>query len=281
MKEDMFRKGWVVSVIIMLIGIGVAPIVNANVNRILPTTKNNGEIEEGDFVEVTCQVSTLKGAKQVVKHISKDKLDKITNLANDVNALLDGKNSVIDLRDKISALAVELKSVDLLPQRMNIDDVVDLMMNSLVRSKQLSNPLEKLLNKRQINNDDKRNSFNFIFGVGKKLCYGINILRHEYIEKLLDLLYQSDIIPYKTLSNIIAFIYLRPKMLFGLGAVGFLMGNASVTTVGLRGIKRAYGEVPVIVLVGFLGLKFSTRRIGFIFGFSLFSDMIVIPDESR
>ena len=280
MKEDMFRKGWVVSVIIMLIGISVAPIVNANFNRNLTTTKNNGDVEDGDFVEVTCQVSTLKGAKQVVKHISRDKLEKITKLANDVNALLDGKNSVIDLRDKISDLAVELESVDLLPQRMSIDDVVGLVMNSLVRSKQLSNPLENLLNKRQITNDDKRNSFNFIFGVGKKLCFGIHIFLREYVDKLLDLLWQSGILPNNTFYRIVAFTFLRPMMLFGLGVVGFLMGNASVTTVGLRGVKRAYGEGIDLLLVGFLGLKFSTWKIGFIFGFSLYSDIDITPYEN-
>jgi len=281
MKKYIVRKSWIVSVIIMLIGISFAPIVNANFNCILPSTKNNVEVEEGDFIEVTCEVSTLRGVKQVVKHISKDKLEKITNLANDVNALLDGKNSVVDLRDKISALVVELKSVDLLPQRMSIDDIVDLIINNLVRSKQLLNPLENSLIKRQITNDDKINYLNFIFGVGK-LCYGIHVSLRQYVtDKLLDLLWQSGSLPNNTFLTIVAFTYLRPMMLFGLGVVGFLEGNASVTTIGLRGTKRVYGEGIDLLLAGFLGLKFSTRRIGFIFGFSLFSNIDITSDESR
>ena len=138
MKKDMFRKGWVVSVIILLIGINIAPIVNANFNRILPMTKKSREVDEGGFVEVTCQFRTFKGVSKVVKTIPLTSIKKISTLAQNVYSGIETNLHPKIIKERIITLVDELKNNEMIPSICNSKKVATLLMNYLIISQKLS-----------------------------------------------------------------------------------------------------------------------------------------------
>ena len=101
MKKGSFRKSWVIGITVLLIGLSITSIVNANFNRISPTISNGGE---EDFVEVTCKVSNFWRFNQVEKEISRDRLDKISALIEDVSSAVNRNLPINIIREKISEL---------------------------------------------------------------------------------------------------------------------------------------------------------------------------------
>ena len=281
MKKDILRKGWIVIVIFLLIGISIAPIVNANFNRILPTTKNNGEVEEGDFVEVTCQVSTLRGIRQVVKNIPQTEFDKITKLANEVNALLDGKCSVTKLREKVSALAFELKEVGLFPKGIDVDDATDLVMKYVLHSRQsftVSNNQQIKFNSKGDFPPEEWNYFSFVFGIGQdtlSYCFRADLLGPFILTPIwliIELLIRADFLDFEHLFkffDLVDFLqWQRPRAAFAIG--WWWARNASLTTIGLQGVQRWDDSYVDLNLNGFIGIAVtSVESTGFILGFSL------------
>jgi hypothetical protein len=264
--NSILKKSWIVVVLCLLIGISIAPVIDANFNNIFSINKNNGESDEG-FVEVSCQVSTLSGVKQVVKDISKDKLEKITNLANEINSYLSEKGSVYSLRNKVFVLVVELKEVGLLPRDTVIGDTANIMVQNIIH---------KIDSRSFLSDNHSDNQFCFIFGTGDNKTAFL-AWRQDPLILLRILLWEilglDD--PYEMGSVIRLFLY-KPKFLVLNGQWVSYSTNATLISVGLNGIYKikdeGYGAYCLTTL-GFIGISVGSSVGGFICGFCLYTDM--------
>lgn len=285
MKKDMFRKGWVVSVIILLIGISIAPVVNASFNRISPITKNNVEFDEEDFVEVTCQVNTLKDIQQVIKKIPKTKFDKIKELANKVNALIDEKGSFSRFREAVYALEVELKKVELIPRHIDVFEVFYLLVKNPFKVGWFDT-LEHELQVENERGDHLENRFCFVFGTSNNKT-GSMLWRMDYwlllpyflLKELVHALFGVGN-PYMVGPIAKLFIY-RPKIIIPIGSWFTYSFNATLVTLGISGVQKikdegAYGLYNIDT-IGFLGVALGSGSGGFIAGLCLYTDMYFNP----
>lgn len=263
------KKSLAVGIIALFIGIAAAPIINATHLPASSVTNNYRGFDEEDFVEVTYQVHTFTGVKEIVKKVPKTRVEKIMALANEVNALFDKKPSIEDVRKRVTALAVEMKHTGLLPKNMDVDDTVNLMMSKRF----VSRHFDSFVHNQRINSGDREdnilvNMFCFVFGIGENWTESLTIGNQILILILRGLINLP-------LEIALLLCLLRPKIVIPFGS-WCADPDASLSTVGLNGIKKLSDRGPSglywMFLVGFLGitLHFGSSG-GFISGSSLFS----------
>ncbi|UCF49457.1 MAG: hypothetical protein JSU91_06845 [Thermoplasmatales archaeon] len=272
MIKSKLKKGWIVVVISLLFGISIVPVINANINEILPTDNKNRDINE-EFVEVTCQVSNLRGFKQVVKEISRDNLEKIINLANGLNFRLGEKDTVSTLQKKVTVLVIELKKAGLLPKGIVIENIVNTMVNNIIF---------KLNSPSFLSDNHSENRFSFIFGAGDNktafLAWRQNPIIFLRI-RLWEILGLED--PY-TMGPIIRMFLYKPKLFVLNGQWISYSTNATLISVGLNGINKIKDEgfgAYCLQTFGFIGFSIGSNVGGFICGFCLYSDIYFNPIE--
>ena len=266
MRNDILRKGWTIGIIGLLVGISIAPIVTANFNP-LSTNKSNGEDERESFVDVTCQVSTFWRFNQVEKEISRDRLDKISALVEDVSSAVNRNLPIHIIKEKISELAFQLDVAGLLPRSITITSATNLLMKGIIQSR-------RLMGVSNYDFPDGWNFLNLVLGIGQKTK--VACLRGQFITSLIipfDIII-DDIEVLNKIYKFLEFLYYRSRVLFALGG-WVAKENGSVTTVGLNGIQhwneneRGWTE---LYLHGFAGIAvYSENSTGFILGFSLLS----------
>lgn len=259
------RKGLAIGIIVLYLGLIFHPIGVATPTIVSPFDSN-----DSDFVEVMCQLWTFGGIRQVVKEIPKYRLEKITALANEAYNSLGEKLSIIDMRQKFIALADELKHAKLLPQRIDVDDVANLIMSKVLISQQFLAILNNLQIKNTIDNDSPNdNYFSFVFGTGN-MTMSIRLITGGVCDYLFAIYANFGL---EFFYKLTMFCMFRPKAWIGFG---FWQANegGNITTVGLKGIKRWSADEQGIgvVLLGFLGLvvtpRYNLDNTGFIIGFS-------------
>lgn len=267
MKQNL-KKSLAVGIIALFIGIAAAPIINATHIPASSVTNNYRGFDEEDFVEVTYQVHTFTGVKEIVKKVPKTRVEKIMALADEVNALFDKKPSLEGIRKRVTALAVEMKHADLLPKTMDVDDAVNLMMGKRF----VSRHFDSFAHNQRINSGGRKdnfpvNMFCFVFGIGENWTESRttgHFILMLILRELINLPWEIE-----------QLYYLRPKMMIPFGS-WIAEPDASLVTVGLNGIKKLSDRPPpglyLMFLVGFLGitLHFGSSG-GFISGSSLFS----------
>jgi hypothetical protein len=270
MIKSMLKKGWIVVVVSLLFGISILPVVNANIHHILPIENKNREINK-NFVEVTCQVSTLGGIKRVVKNISRDNLEKILSLGNNLNVHLDEKDTISTLQNKVTVLALELKKAGLLPKDIVIENTFISIVNNIINKK----------NSYSSQSDNhSENRFCFIFGAGDNktafLAWRQNPLVFVRI-RLWEILGLED--PY-TMGPVIRMFLYKPKFFVLNGQWVSYSTNATLISVGLDGINKIKDEgfgAYFLHALGFIGISVGSGKGGFICGFCFYSDIYFNP----
>ena len=104
----MLKKGWIVVVIFLLIGISIAPIINANISR------------EGNYVEITSETCGIIGMKEYSVKLTQQQNIELENLFDDINHRLDNVETREAAIKIMNEAIVELNRLGLLPKGMSV-----------------------------------------------------------------------------------------------------------------------------------------------------------------
>lgn len=270
MNRNCGRKGLTAGIILLFLGLAIHPIVNVIPTVASKSVCNGSNFDEDDVVEVTCQVCMLRVAKQIIKAIPKARLEKITALAKEVAFdSFSNKLSINDMRQRVTSLAVELQDVELLPQGMDINDIVDMVMRKVLLLQRFSTDSSNLRMKNSVIPDGvKNNSLCLVFGEGKETA-SIRVITALLVDYLFAIYATFG---WELFYKLTMYLMFRPKIIVGFGWWKAMDGG-NITTIGLRGKQQwtadEKGNVGV-ALNGFIGIIVtSLEETGFILGFSI------------
>lgn len=105
------KKLLVFGVIVLFLGVAIAPSINANISKITVIDNHNVSLLE-ETVRLSCSYHTLKGIEEIEKEVSAEDTEHLSQL--------------MDSSD-IDAVASELSRLGLLPETMDVKQVKDLI----------------------------------------------------------------------------------------------------------------------------------------------------------
>jgi hypothetical protein len=262
--KNLFVMACSIGITVLFLSLTFCP-VTAIPNRSLSTSHSDNM----ERIEVTCNIFTNQGIERIIKKISRERFERITNLTRELSTSFSETSSAFEMRKKITVLLGELENEGLLPRTNKVQKVADQFMNRWMMSPQflaISNNLHK--NQKMIN-DTQANIFNLIFGVGRN-TYAVKPITEMVIDYVFAFYVYFNL---KFLYKIVELLEHRPKMAIGFGLWEASKGG-NITTIGLRGIQQWGPDADNnigIAFKGFVGLAMSTRYIndtGLIIGFS-------------
>ena len=264
--NNLIKKGVVISVIFLFIGLAFAPSINANVSKT--------SIED-ELVEITTEVCGLRGGKHTVS-LSKEEAKEIEQLFDDIKRRLDWVETREETVEIFKEAVVELDKYGLL------DDLSVKQAQRLVTGRYQNIRVMKILRRMIDGNQNIINSSLFCLTAGQ--ATNSFIMGPSVFLSFLGILH-----PVFNWWYLI--FYLFPWVQFGLMVFGdFSIGQHAVyhpaegwvRTIGLTGFKKwdgkFYGQLRKIDLglgglflggIGFTGLRinygfFNTLFLGFI-----------------
>jgi hypothetical protein len=241
MKDTWVKKGLVVSVILLFIGVAVAPSINFNVVK---------ASNDNDLVEVTTQACGIKGYGNTTVKLTREQYQNLEQYLVDFRARLNQTTTREEAVPIFKDAVVELDKYGLLPKGMRVEKAQKIFENLFKRH-------HKTL-------ADNENFLCLIAGRTNETYFsGIlpNVLWyvHYWIPHPFDDVFLQAIIwPLTKINQYQPFILLADIILYE-GAVGW------VWTLGLLGVKTWKGTLigaepspywePYIAAFGFTGIK--------------------------
>jgi len=112
------KKLLVFGVIVLFLGLAIAPSINANVSK---------ASIESELVEITVEASGIEGATPHTVKLTRQQFAEVEKLFNDIQTKLDGTKTMMDAIPIYYDAVVELNKYGLLPEGMNVDDAQKLV----------------------------------------------------------------------------------------------------------------------------------------------------------
>jgi hypothetical protein len=256
-KYPLIVKGLAVGIILLFIGVAVAPSINFHVVK---------ASNDNDLVEVTTQACGVKGFGNQTVKLTRQQYQNLEQYLVDFRARLNQTTTREEAVPIFNEAVVELNKYGLLPKGMDVQKAEELVTGEYL-SKKLINTIEKL----QKNN---------LFSNGTNyLCLTVGNVHMSHVVPLLLMM----ILPFDVIAFLIIFIVdtiasiwssnswlgflLFVLLLFfnwGIQRISFLSPfsmiitgrfyNSSLYTNGLSGIQK-YNESMYGTIFGFIGLK--------------------------
>ncbi len=136
------RKGLTIAIILLFIGLAVAPNINANLEKLTQTSTQIFE-ERNNTHKLSCRYYTLNGIEEIEKEISFEDAEHLSQL--------------MDSSD-FDAIAAELAHLDLVPESMSIHQIKEMLSGEYGRKHYIKSQ-EKIKNNHFIESNIKRNIF--------------------------------------------------------------------------------------------------------------------------
>jgi hypothetical protein len=111
-KYPLIRKGLAVGIILLFVGVAIAPNINFNVVK-----ASNGN----DFVEVTIQACGIKGFDDTTVKLTREQYQNLEQYFVDFRARLNTTTSREEVVPLFNEAVVELNKYGLLPKRMDVE----------------------------------------------------------------------------------------------------------------------------------------------------------------
>ncbi len=253
MKDTWIKKGLVVSVILLFIGVSITPSINQSVVK--ASTDDN-------LVEVTTQACGIKGYGNTTVKLTREQYQNLEQYLVEFKARLNQTSTREEAVPIYKDAVVELDKYGLLPKGMSVELAQKLMTGKKVYP--LYKFTEKRLNIR--NNPPPVNAFCFIYT--KLITWENALVIHVPLPILLLSLLGFDYFA----AGIIYLLSLLPTMISIFSIDIIYGGYKSIQTFGIHGNINLVSYHDVM-LCGFVGLKiwnsFSDAEDGFLVGWTV------------
>jgi hypothetical protein len=272
MKNTNLKKGLVISIILLFIGVAVAPSINFNVVK---------ATDDNDLVELTSQACGIRGFGNTTVKLTREQYQNLEQYLVEFRARLNQTTTREEAVPIFKEAVEELNMYGLLPKGMNVEQAQKLV-TGMYQNNFKSTPLKKIIDKYQDNSSDSiNNSFCLVTGRANKLGYmtlikkiiffpGMAIynlywffyLFHYYFDyssyQFLTEFFNRIINFFNTSLNFVTNIYsdywfyLTYNKSFFLGcSIEFYESSGWIHTIGLNGIKKIsgtlYGLTPYLI----------------------------------
>jgi hypothetical protein len=308
MKNNLARKGLVISVILLFIGVAVAPTINFTAVK---------ASTDSDLVEVTTQACGIQGYGNTTVRLTKQQYQDLEQYLVEFRARLNQTSTRKEAVPIFKDAVVELNNYGLLPKGMSVEHAQRLVIG-LYQNTNLIKYLEKLSNTSEKSLLQEGNKFCLIYGkdYGQTIFQGFigrtitcvlwtianNISYVSYIiTEIIVTLLSFPILFFDTMSILFAILFSetplagRPfigaSIFFGT-KVGpyddippsYKPASGDIWTNGLYGVKNwtgtFYGTLPSLPLFfvltecypgvnGFIGLRLYLKQTDIFFGYAL------------
>jgi len=239
MKNNWMKKGLVVSVIFLFIGVAIAPSINFNVVK---------ASDDNDLVEVTSQACGIQGFGNTTVKLAKQQYQNLEQYLVDFRARLNQTTTREEAVPLFKEAVVELNKYGLLPKGMSTDKAQKLVLGGY-QNPLYTRLLDKLQNSYGKSYGDYENYYCLIAGhTTNTVSRGIIASIIRIITIILFSLYESSFFSFLLtfgLGNVIS--NLNPILilsLIGIGGVSeglgywqYLPANGWIFTIGLNGVK--------------------------------------------
>jgi hypothetical protein len=252
--HPLWGKGLVISVVILFIGVAVAPSINFTVVK---------ASNDDDLVEVTSQACGINGFGDTTIKLTREQYQNLEQYLVDFRGRLNQTTTREEAVPIFKEAVMELNTYGLLPKRMDVKQAQRIVTRSLYGS-HMSGVLTRLLSAYRSQNDSNFNAVCLIAGKTNLTCFlsiGFvlleNIFNFLYYnfnlnENLLlliaflclQLVWTSNINPFSLTNR----FYLGYRNLYNPDYI--LMSSGWITTIGSQGIKRTQGD-----MIGSLPIK--------------------------
>ncbi|MCK4829030.1 hypothetical protein KA005_75605, partial [bacterium] len=122
MKKHYAKKGIVIAIIVLFIGISIAPIINANISR------------EDNYVEITSETCGIIGMGEYSVKLTQQQNIELENLFDDINRRLDNVETREASIKIMNEAVVEFDKYGLLPEGMSVRQVQWLVTGGFLNS---------------------------------------------------------------------------------------------------------------------------------------------------
>jgi hypothetical protein len=252
MKDTWVKKGLVVSVTLLFIGVAIAPSINFNIVK---------ASNDNDLVEVTSQACGIQGFGDTTVKLTKEQYQNLEQYLVEFRERLNQTSTREEAVPIFKEAVVELNKYGLLPRGMRVDQAQHLV-TSWYQGLKMIQRIGAVFKKKT--SDNFTNSFCLLSGFSNNtqifslllncwvlLCDPIKdfILHLPFLDQMRCLLAW-----YFLALGIIAFDYLRPVMLWS--TIYIMGGGGFLLTLGLNGMKKLEGYQDVNgKITGFTGIK--------------------------
>jgi hypothetical protein len=166
MKDTWITRGLVVSVILLFIGVAVAPTINFNVVK---------ASDDNDLVEVTTQACGIKGYGNTTVKLTRQQYQNLEQYLIDFRARLNHTSTRAEAVPIFKEAVVELDTYGLLPKGMSVEQA-----QKLVTGRTQSTGFEHLMKKpflrNQFNLSDNENFLCLVYGIITSCTYSFGLI---------------------------------------------------------------------------------------------------------
>jgi hypothetical protein len=259
------KKILALGVIILFIGVAVAPSINQSVVK---------ASQDDDLVEVTTQACGIKGFGNTTVKLTREQFQNLQQYLSELCARLNKTQSQDEILLIVKEAVVELNDYGLLPKHLRINEV-----QRLILAHYLPTPKSSI----QIPSTNNTNSNCLILGRGTwswAVRYGVN--------EVMKILYQMEIEHHlfllQTIRDYITWMQVAREILFPFffgTALFFIPYHGYIVTKGVEGIRTWDGIIiggfpetfyrgGTLGVKGFVGLHFTTRQTYYFPDFTFF-----------
>jgi hypothetical protein len=266
-NSHLLRKGLTVAVILLFVGVAVAPSINFSVVK---------AASDNELIEVTSEACGIKGYGNTTVKLTIRQYHEVEQLFDELNIQLDKAKTREDVVTIYHNAIIGLNKYGLLPKGMTIE-LAQRLVTGRYQHSITDNPLlTKLIHKRGLG-DYYSNAFCFVFARGGS-WFGGSVLIPIWINLLIALMI-SLFIPLKYIAEIITMIIAIIGLSWPISFMGLGLWIASdfiTKSFGLKGYvvdDALFNRTLAQYMIGFSGLRIQLigghSTFGFILGHSL------------
>jgi hypothetical protein len=276
MKDTWVKKGCVVSIIFLFIGVSIAPSINFNVVK---------ASNDNDLVEVTTQACGIKGFGNTTVKLTRQQYKNLEQYLVDFRARLNQTTTREEAVPIFKEAVVELNKYGLLPKGMSVQQAEKLVTGEYLNKKTMD-ALELLAKKKMVSNETNYlcltagHIFNPIF-ITPLSMIGSPLALFGIIFGLRLLLYPGPIETF-IIECIMALCFIPFIILYDISFINPVpiilcsdFEGCNLSTIGLLGIKNINVNIEYWIS-GFVGLRLMVDGFGlfahdvYLLGFSLY-----------
>jgi hypothetical protein len=246
----MKRRWLAVGIILLFIGVAVAPSINFTVVK---------ASNDNDLVEVTTQACGIKGFGNTTVKLTKQQYQNLEQYLVDFRARLNQTTTREEAVPIFKEAVVELNKYGLLPKGMNVEQAQKLVSGGYQKLNEIQ-VLGKEFKKKILDNFSNKlclilgfSNNTEIWSTLSQVWWLVLILINNYLNNLPDIQRAFiGIIWLVILEGIFLFDLIRPLLLWS--KINISQGNGYLFTIGLNGIKKWSGLLEGGA-IGFTGIK--------------------------
>ncbi len=154
MQKGLWKKGLVLGIIILFVGIAIQPGIIAD---------DSIEYDNSELVEITIQICKSNGANEHTVMLSQEQAEELESIINSTKIKLDAAKTMGETSAIFNDAVVSLYELGVLPDGMSIEDAKRLV-NGMEQNLRIVKKLERWFSRNQKNLDDNENILCLIAG---------------------------------------------------------------------------------------------------------------------